>query len=491
MAATEYRRPKPSNYFSDWKKREALAESMIPMIGKLYRQNVHILLYDAPLVNHSVLEIMQAHREVRQVERNELSEFETTPVLDVLSQLDNLGSARIDIGRLAVQYESRSVAKQSIAEFLKLELAPLIGKHKKPITHHRNVVLYGFGRIGRLLGRILIANTGGGDNLRLKAFVNRPKGDQSEDLEKRASLFVMDSVHGPFQGTVRVDTEDRCIVANGNKVRALYADNPEELNYSQLGLDDVIVVDNTGVWRDDAGLRRHLRAEGVSQVLLTAPAKGGIQNIVYGINHEIIAQNKEIVAAASCTTNAIVPPLQVMHAQYGIETCHVETVHAYTNDQNLIDNYHKAKRRGRSAPLNLVLAETGAAKAVETVLPELRGKVTGNAIRVPVPNVSMAILYLRLSKKASRDDINEFMRGVALHSPLQEQIGYTNSPEVVSSDFVGSRYASVFDARATVMHGDQCVLYFWYDNEYGYAWQVYRVLEEMAGVRYPVYPIKV
>jgi glyceraldehyde 3-phosphate dehydrogenase len=490
MATQERRRPKPSDYFSDWKQREALAESMIPMIGKLYRQNVHILLYDTPLVNHSVLEIMQAHREVRQVEQNELSEFETTPVVEALTQFQDLGSARIDIGRLAVQYEQRTDTKQSISNFLKSKLAPLIGKHKKPITRHRNVVLYGFGRIGRLLGRILIENTGGGDALRLRAFVNRPKGDQASDLEKRASLFVMDSVHGPFQGTVRVDTEESCIIANGNKVHAIYADNPEEINYRQLGLDDVIVVDNTGVWRDDAGLRRHLRAPDVSQVLLTAPAKGAIQNIVYGINHQSIEQQKELVAAASCTTNAIVPPLKVLNDEYGIHACHIETVHAYTNDQNLIDNYHKSKRRGRSAALNLVLTETGAAKAVEAVLPELRGKITGNAIRVPVPNVSMAILNLRLARKVSRNEINEFMRQVALHSPLQEQIGYTNSPEVVSSDFIGSRYVSVFDSTATIVGDEQCVLYFWYDNEYGYAWQVYRVLEEMAGVRYPIYPTK-
>lgn len=490
MTTLEQGRPKPTDYFSDWKKREALAESMIPMIGKLYRQNIHVVLYDTPLVNHSVLEIMQAHRAVRQVERNELSEFETTPILDVLSKLKDLGSARIDIGRLAVLYEKKKNTHKSIPAFLESELTSLIGKQSKPIRQYRNVVLYGFGRIGRLVGRILVEHTGGGDTLRLRGFVNRAKGSQESDLEKRASLFVMDSVHGPFQGTVRVDAEESCIVANGNKILAMYADNPEDVNYRNAGMEDVIIVDNTGIWRDESELRRHLQADGAKQVLLTAPAKGGIKNIVYGINHDIIEKDENVLASASCTTNAIVPPLKVINNQYGIEACHVETVHAYTNDQNLIDNYHKSKRRGRSAALNLVLTETGAAAAATAVLPELEGKLTGNAIRVPVPNVSMAILNMTLSKKVSKEEINEFMRQVALHSPLQEQVGYTNSPEVVSSDFIGSRYASVLDSKATIVNGHQCVLYFWYDNEYGYAWQVYRVLEEMAGVRYPVYPPK-
>lgn len=490
MVRRTRQRPKPSDYFSDWKKREALVESMIPLIGKLYRQNVHITLYDTPLINHSVLEIMQAHRVVRQVEQNELSEFETVKVLEILSGFDKLGSARIDIGRLAVLYEERAQNNESVADFLKRELSSLIGKASKPIDRHRDVVLYGFGRIGRLVGRILVENTGGGDTLRWRGFVGRRKSSQEGDLDKRASLFVMDSVHGPFKGTVRVDEEACCIVANGNKVHFLLADNPEEVNYEAAGIENAIIVDNTGTWRDEPGLGRHLQALGASQVLLTAPAKGSVKNIVYGINHDLIKRNESILAAASCTTNAIVPPLKVLHDHYGIDSGHVETVHAYTNDQNLIDNYHKAKRRGRSAALNLVLTDTGAASAVAHILPMLQGKLTGNAIRVPVPNVSMAILNLYLAKSTTRDEINEFMRKVALHSPLQEQIGYTNSSEVVSSDFVGSRYACVFDSNATIVNGHNCILYFWYDNEYGYAWQVYRVLEEMAGVRYPVYPIK-
>jgi glyceraldehyde 3-phosphate dehydrogenase len=177
-----------------------------------------------------------------------------------------------------------------------------------------------------------------------------------------------------------------------------------------------------------------------------------------------------------------------MDDEFGIVAGHVETVHAYTNDQNLIDNYHKASRRGRSAPLNMVITETGAAVAVAKVLPQLAGKLTGNAIRVPTPNVSMAILNLTLNRETTIEEVNEFMRRQALHSPLRNQIDYSASPEVVSSDFVGSRHACIFDAKATIVNGIHAVLYLWYDNEYGYSCQVYRILEQMAGINYAVYP---
>ena len=214
-----------------------------------------------------------------------------------------------------------------------------------------------------------------------------------------------------------------------------------------------------------------------------------MKNIIYGVNHDTLTEDDTVLSAASCTTNAIVPPLKVMNDRFGIVGGHVETVHAYTNDQNLIDNYHAGERRGRSAPLNMVLTETGAAKAVAKVLPGLSGKLTGNAIRVPTPNVSMAILNLNLAKSTTREELNEFMRETALHSTMKKQIDYSNSPEVVSSDFVGSRAACVFDAKATIVNGHHAVLYLWYDNEYGYSCQVYRVLERMAGIRYQTYPV--
>ncbi len=484
----ERKRPRPDDYFADWKQREALAESMIPVVGQLSRErNVKSYIYGRSLVNQSVLDIMKSHRWVRQMEDNELSEFETTPVLNAVSSLD-LGPCHLDIGRLAVAYFDKGAgAGLSIEQYVAQELDYLIGSTHKPVDAPVDVVLYGFGRIGRLMARILIAKTDGGDSLRLRAVVVR-RGNAEDDLLKRASLLRRDSVHGVFQGTIRVDEERQSFVANGNEVKVIYADAPEDIDYTAYGIDRCIVVDNTGAWRDREGLSRHLKAKGVAKVILTAPGKGDIKNIVAGINDQEIEQNDQILSAASCTTNAIVPVLKAADDEYGIVAGHVETVHAYTNDQNLIDNYHKAERRGRSAPLNMVLTETGAAKAVAKVLPNLEGKLTGNAIRVPTPNVSMAILNLTLAKSTTRDVLNEFMRETALHSNMKKQIDYSNSPEVVSSDFVGSRSACVFDAKATIVNGNQAVLYLWYDNEYGYSCQVYRVLERMAGIRYQTYP---
>ncbi len=433
----ERKRSRPDDYFADWKEREALSESMIPVVGRLSRErNVKSYIYGRSLVNQSVLDIMKSHRWVRQMEDNELSEFETTPVLNAVHSLD-LGPCHLDIGRLAVAYFDKGAgAGLSVEEYVAQELDYLIGSTHKPVDAPVDVVLYGFGRIGRLMARILIAKTDGGDSLRLRAVVVR-RGNAEDDLLKRASLLRRDSVHGVFQGTIRVDKERKSFVANGNEVKVIYADSPEDIDYTDYGIDRCIVVDNTGVWRDKKGLARHLQAKGVAKVILTAPGKGEIKNIVAGINDHEIADTDQILSAASCTTNAIVPVLKAADDHYGIVAGHVETVHAYTNDQNLIDNYHKAERRGRSAPLNMVLTETGAAKAVSKVLPGLEGKLTGNAIRVPTPNVSMAILNLTLSQQTTREALNEYMRETALHSKMKKQIDYSNSPEVVSSDFVG------------------------------------------------------
>ena len=485
---TERKRSRPSDYFKDWKEREALAEAMIPLVGKLSRENsVKTYIYGKCLVNQSVLDIMQDHRYVRTVEQNELSEKETYPVIEALASLD-LGTAHIDVGRIAVGYEQEGRAEAlTIDQYVRRQVADLIGSNAKPIDRPRDVVLYGFGRIGRLMTRLLVEKADGGDTLRLRAVVVR-RGKAANDLEKRATLLQRDSVHGPFKGTIRIDEERNSFVANGNEVKVIYADGPDGLDYTEHGIDNAIVIDNTGAWRDEQGLSRHLGCKGVSKVILTAPGKDGVKNIVHGINDGEIGPNDNIISAASCTTNAIAPPLKALDDEFGILSGHVETVHAYTNDQNLIDNYHKASRRGRSAALNMVITETGAATAVGKVLPQLAGKLTGNAIRVPTPNVSLAILNLRLNRQTTKDEVNEYMRRMALHSPLRKQIDYSNSPEVVSTDWVGSRHACVFDAEATIVSGDHATLYLWYDNEFGYSCQVHRVLEQMAGVRYSVYP---
>jgi glyceraldehyde 3-phosphate dehydrogenase len=485
---TERKRKRPQDYFSDWKEREALAESMIPQVGQLARNsNVKCYIYGQSLVNRSVLEIMKDHRYVRQVEGNELSEFETSPVLNALEGLD-LGPAHIDIGRLAVRYYDQGEGEGlSIEEYVQSEVADLIGatddSEHKPV----DVVLYGFGRIGRLMARLLIEKTDGGEGLRLRAIVAR-KGKAPNDLVKRASLLRRDSVHGAFEGTIRVDEERQSFVANGNEIKVIYANSPDSIDYTEYGIENAIVIDNTGVWRTEEALSQHLKCKGVSKVILTAPGKGDMKNVVAGINNHIIDPADQIISAASCTTNAIAPPLKALDDEYGVVTGHVETVHAYTNDQNLTDNYHNASRRGRSAPLNMVLTETGAASAVGKVLPQFVGKLTGNAIRVPTPNVSMAILNLTLGRETTKDELNEYMRKMALHSPLRKQIDYSNSPEVVSSDFVGSRHACIFDAQATIVNGTQAVVYLWYDNEFGYSCQVHRLVEQMGGIEYASYP---
>ncbi len=472
-------------YFQDWRDSEAVAESMIPLIGKLHRENnVVITLYAKPLINRSVIDILKAHQYVRHVENNELSVSDTYPILQALTQLD-LGYAHVDLGKMALKYQAVG-AGQSVAEFVEAEVNEVLGNKNPILPEPQDVVLYGFGRIGRLLARLLIEKTGGGETLRLRAIVVRPT--QMDDLAKRASLFIRDSIHGPFQGTVTVDEEKKAIVANGNLIYLIHANSPDEIDYTQHGINNAIVVDNTGKWSDEEGLGLHLKSKGVAKVLLTAPGKGEVKNIVLGINHNLLQPGEKIVSAASCTTNAIVPVLKVINDKFGIDSGHVETVHSYTNDQNLIDNFHKGPRRGRSAPLNMVITTTGAAKAVAKALPELKGKLTGNAIRVPTPNVSLALLNLNLGRETSLNEVNDYLREIAFHSPFQKQIDYVQSDEVVSSDFVGSRSPAIVDAAATIVEGSRCVLYVWYDNEFGYSCQVIRLLRVMANMNYPVFP---
>jgi glyceraldehyde 3-phosphate dehydrogenase len=474
------------DYFPDWKEREALAEAMIPLIGQLYRKNIVVYCYGRALYNQSVTQLMKAHRYVRQVAQNELSEFETYPVLEAISGLE-LGPCHIDLGKLATKYmEDPEAAKLTPADFVRLECASVIGSDKPPIAAPQDVVLYGFGRIGRLLARLLIEKTGSGSQLRLRAIVVRKAS--ADDIIKRASLLRRDSVHGSFQGTIRVDEENECIIANGNVIRVIYAPSPDQVDYEAYGIHNALIIDNTGAWRDMEGLSAHLKSKGAGKVVLTAPGKGEVKNIVSGINTGDIEESDRVLAAGSCTTNAIVPILKVMNDEYGIVSGHMETVHAYTNDQNLIDNYHKKNRRGRGAPLNMVITETGASSAVVKLLPELEGKLTGNAIRVPTPNVSLAILNLTLEKSGSEEEVREFLRSVALHSNLQRQIDFTTSPEIVSSDLVGNRHACIVDGEAIIAKDNRVVLYVWYDNEFGYACQVVRVAQKLSGIRYPLIP---
>ncbi|MFE4214154.1 glyceraldehyde-3-phosphate dehydrogenase [Streptomyces sp. NPDC056844] len=477
MTATE-------DSFTNWKTREEIAESMIPIIGKLHRErDVTVLLHSRSLVNKSVVSILKTHRFARQIAGEELSVTETLPFLHALTALD-LGPSQIDLGMLAATYRSDDRGL-SVADFTAEAVAGATGANKTERREARDVVLYGFGRIGRLLARLLIEKTGSGNGLRLRAIVVRQGAGQ--DLVKRASLLRRDSIHGQFQGTITVDEANSRIIANGNEIQVIYSDDPTSVDYTAYGIKDAILIDNTGRWRDREGLSRHLRP-GIAKVVLTAPGKGDVPNVVHGVNHDTIKPDEQIISCASCTTNAIVPPLKAMADEYGVLRGHVETVHSFTNDQNLLDNYHNSDRRGRSAPLNMVITETGAASAVTKALPDLQAKITGSSIRVPVPDVSIAILNLQLGRATSRQEVLDHLRDVSLTSPLRRQIDFITAPDAVSSDFIGSRHASIVDAGATKIEGDNAILYLWYDNEFGYSSQVIRVVQHVSGVEYPTYP---
>lgn len=464
-----------------WKNREEIAEKMIVLIGQLYREkNIVTSVYGRALVNRSVIQILKAHRRTRIVDV-ELSVVNTFPILEALAKIDNIGSAEVDLGKLAVEYKEKGGDVDAF-----VANAVQVIQNRATEVEPKDVVLYGFGRIGRILARLIIEQTGIGRGLSIKAIVVRKTSDG--DLAKRASLLRRDSIHGSFAGTISIDEENEAIIANGNFIKVIYASNPSEVDYTQYGIENALLIDNTGKWRDAEGLAQHLKCPGVARVVLTAPSKGEMKNVVFGVNQADILDEDKIISAASCTTNAITPLLKVLDDKYKVLNGHVETVHSFTNDQNLIDNYHKADRRGRAATLNMVITETGAAKAVAKALPALKGKLTGNSVRVPTPNVSLAILNLTLDKEIDRDEVNEYVRQISINSNLQGQIGYTNSTEVVSSDFIGSRSAGIFDAQATIVSGNRLTAYVWYDNEVGYSCQVLRIAEQMSGISYPKVP---
>jgi glyceraldehyde 3-phosphate dehydrogenase len=467
---------------ADWILQEKAAIALIHITGTLwFDKSVELVLFRNQLVDRSASEILNLHQYAEQVAKRPINVHDTLMLAEAINRLD-LAPSRIDIGRLETEWFQEKNKYRNAGEFVSDKLRDFIGKEKHTIVP-KDVVLYGFGRIGRIVMRELVAQAGKGEQLRLRAVVTR--SDSDEDIIKRADLLRNDSVHGAFPGTVIEDFKNKCLIVNGHSVHMIASNDPSSVDYTKYGIQNAIVIDNTGIARDRDGLGKHLKSKGVSQVLLTAPGKGDIPNVVYGINQDSFDHKKEtIFSAASCTTNAIVPVLAVLEKTLGIERGHIETIHAYTNDQNLLDNYHKKYRRGRSAPLNMVITETGAAKAVAKVLPGLSGKLTGNAVRVPTPNVSLAILNLTVHKETSKEAVNEILRDAALHGELVEQIDYSISNELVSSDLVGNPCASIFDSQATIVSTDNksLVLYVWYDNEYGYSRQVIRYSKYLAEV---------
>lgn len=472
---------------NDWVQHERAAIDLISTTGKLwFERSIELVLFRNQLVDRSASELMQLHMYAKDIVKKPISVKDTVMLANEIWKNERICPSRIDIGRLAFEWHAEQKNFKTAADFIGDKLKGFIDA-KHTITP-KDVVLFGFGRIGRLAARELIAQAGKGEQLRLKAIVTR--GSSDEEIIKRADLLRNDSVHGPFPGTVIEDLANKTLVINGHVVHMIDAKNPEEVDYTKYGINDALLIDNTGAWRDREGLSRHTKAKGISKVLLTAPGKGDIPNVVYGVNHEGLDTKKEtIFSAASCTTNAIMPVLLVVNKNLGIERGHIETVHSYTNDQNLLDNYHKKYRRGRSAPLNMVITETGAESALKKVLPELSGKFTANSVRVPTPNVSLAILSMTLNKKVTKEEMNDIIRDAALKGNLVEQIQYAFSNELVSSDVIGNPCPSVFDSQATIIgpDGRNVVLYVWYDNEYGYTRQVMRFAKQLAEVRRLVY----
>ncbi len=445
-----------------------------------YDKAIEMVLFRNQLIDRNVSEIINLHQYAGEFVGKPISVFDSVEIGKAILSLD-LPPSKLDIGKLTYEFRLEENKYNNAKAFVidKLKNAKDF-KNNKP----KDVVLYGFGRIGRLLARELMSKTGRGNQMRLRAIVTRDKND-AESLEKRASLLRYDSIHGDFNGSVVADVTNNALIINGTTVHIITANSPEEVDYTKYGIKDALVIDNTGAFTNEEALSRHLTSNGVEKVLLTAPGKG-VPNIVHGVNHKDYNPDEvNIFSAASCTTNAITPILKAVEDTLGVVKGHLETIHAYTNDQNLVDNMHKKYRRGRAAALNMVITETGAGSAVAKALPSLAGKLTSNAIRVPVPNGSLVVLSLEVEKPTSIDGINSIMKQYALEGELVEQIKYSLNNELVSSDIVGTSAPSIYDSNATIVSADgkNIVLYVWYDNEFGYSHQVIRLAKYISKVR--------
>jgi glyceraldehyde 3-phosphate dehydrogenase len=461
--------------------RRRAAVELIKIISDLwYDKSIEIVLFRNQMINLNVSDIINLHEYAGEFVGKPISVFDSVEIAKAMLTID-LPPSKLDIGKLTYEFHLEENQFDNAKGFVinKLKGAKDF-KNNKP----KDVVLYGFGRIGRLLARELMSKMGKGTQLRLRAIVTRDKND-AVSLEKRASLLRYDSIHGDFEGSVVADVANNALIINGTTVHIITANAPEEIDYTQYGFDNALVIDNTGAFTTQEALARHLTSKGVDKVLLTAPGKG-VPNIVHGVNqNDYNPDEVTIFSAASCTTNAITPVLKAIEDTLGVVKGHLETIHAYTNDQNLVDNMHKKYRRGRAAALNMVITETGAGSAVAKALPSLAGKLTSNAIRVPVPNGSLVVLNLEVGRETSVEEINAIMKKYALEGDLVEQIKYSLNNELVSSDIVGTSAPSIYDSNATIVSGDgkNIVLYIWYDNEYGYSHQVIRLAKYIAKVR--------
>ncbi len=315
------------------------------------------------------------------------------------------------------------------------------------------IAINGFGRIGRNVLRALYTQ---GYRQDLQVVAINDLGDSAMN----AHLLKFDSVHGAFDASVESDQES--ITVNGDRIAVSAIRNPADLPWKAERVD--VVFECTGLFTDRAKAAAHISA-GARKVIISAPAKGADATVVYGVNHDILRASHQIISNASCTTNCLAPVAQVLHRELGIEQGLMTTIHAYTNDQVLTDMYHSDPYRARSATQSMIPSKTGAAEAVGLVLPELAGKLTGMAVRVPVINVSLVDLTVNLSRETTADEVNALMKEAAQHSKI---LGYNTLP-LVSCDFNHNPLSSIFDANHTKVSGKMLKVMAWYDNEWGFS----------------------
>ncbi|WP_223650536.1 type I glyceraldehyde-3-phosphate dehydrogenase [Hymenobacter psoromatis] len=326
------------------------------------------------------------------------------------------------------------------------------------------VAINGFGRIGRLTFKSLLER----ENVEIVAI------NDLTDNKTLAHLLKYDSVHGRFNGTVSYD--DNSLTVNGQRIVALAERDPKLLPWKDMGVD--IVLESTGRFVDEAGAGQHITA-GAKKVVISAPATGNIPTVVLGVNDDTLTGDETIISNASCTTNCLAPMAKVLDDAFGIEKGYITTVHAYTSDQNLQDAPHKDLRRARAAALNIIPTSTGAAKAVGLVLPQLKGKLDGIAMRVPVPDGSTTDLTVILKKEASKEEINAAMKKAAEEGALKGILEYSTDP-LVSTDIVGNPHSCIFDSQLTSNNGTMAKVVGWYDNEFGYSTRTADLIQKLG-----------
>ena len=463
----------------NWIENEKIAANLLNLVGQLmYDKGIEVVIFRQNILDVGVTELMRLVSYAENVVKRKIKLNIALEIAKEITKMQ-LPPSKLDLGLLTAEFLEES--QKNYTQFLEEKLNKILSSESS--FSPRDIVLFGFGRIGRLAARELIRQAGKGQQMRLRAIVVRNISD--EQIKKRANLLRNDSVHGAFKGIVEVDLDKRIIIVNGQIIHLIDGANPEKIDYEKYDIHNALLIDNTGVFKSKDALSCHLKSKGIKKVLLTAPGTE-IPNIVYGINNKgLDIDENHIFSAASCTTNCIAPILKIVEDKLNIVNGHLETVHSYTNDQNLLDNMHKKPRRGRSAAINMVITTTGAGKAVTKVIPSLEGKLTANAVRVPTANVSLAILRLNLSKKTSVEEINNLVREASLKGNLVNQINYQIDPDLVSTDIVGDSCCSVFDSQATIVtkEGYDVVLYVWYDNEFGYTKQVIRLAKQISKVR--------